>query len=336
MGEYIIEAYRNDNSAVNTEFAITVDPLLLKATGLEKISGDNQQGPPGTTLENPFVVEVRDQFDKPLQGAEVTFSVTGGGGTLSATSAVTGADGRAESILTLGPNPGTNTVSAAVTGVQEGQTFTVEGVRIPESLKIISGDEQQGLPGEVLEKVFVVEVRDQFDKPLQGAEVTFSVTSGGGTLSAITAITDSNGRAESILTLGPNPGTNTVSAAVTGIQGGQTFTAEGIRIPKSLKIISGGEQQGLPGTALEKSFVVEVRDQFDKPLQGAQVTFSVANGGGTLSAASAMTGADGRAGEYPHVGTKSGNEYCLGGCNRYSEAARRLPPKAFEYPNHWR
>ncbi len=294
-GEYIVKVNRSDMSDIYTEFTVTVDPLLPRATRLKIISGDEQQGLPGEALEKSFVVEVRDQFDKPLQGAQVTFSVTGGEGTLSAASAVTGADGRAESILTLGPNPGTNTVAAAVTGVQEGQMFTAEGVRIPKSLKMISGDEQQGLPGEALEKSFVVEVRDQFDKPLQGAEVTFSVTSGGGTLSATSAVTGADGRAESILTLGPDLGTITVLAAVTGVQEGQTFTAEGVRILKSLKIISGDNQQGPPGRRLENPFVVEVRDQFDKPLQGVQVKFSVTAGDGTLSAAIAATDSNGRA-----------------------------------------
>ena len=261
---------------------------------LQIISGDKQQGLPGTALEKAFVVEVRDQVDKPLPEVQVTFSVTGGGGRLSATSVTTDSNGRAESVLTLGPNPGTNTVTVSVEGIQEGQTFTAEGVRIPKALETVSGNDQQGPPGAPLEKPFVVEARDQFDKPLPEVQVTFSVSSGGGTLSATNVTTDASGRAQSILTLGPNPGTNTVVAAVTGVQGEQTFTAEGVRIPKSLEIISGDKQQGLPGMALEKAFVVEVRDQFDKPLPGAQVTFSVASGGGTLSAITALTDSNGR------------------------------------------
>ena len=56
-----------------------------------------------------------------------------------------------------------------------------------------------------------------------------------------------NGRAESILTLGPNPGTNTVTVSVTGTQRTETFNAEGIRTPKTLEIFSGGDQEGAPG-----------------------------------------------------------------------------------------
>ena len=262
---------------------------------LEIISGDDQEGPPGAALENPFIVEVRDQTDEPLPDVQVMFTIRSGGGTLSVTNATTDSNGRAESILTLGSNPGTNTVTVSVTGIQEGQTFSAEGIRIPKTLEIISGNDQEGLPGAALEKPFIVEVRDRSDKPLPGVEVTFSVTSGGGALSATSVTTDSNGRAESILTLGPNPGRNTVTVSVTGIQEQQTFTVEGIRIPETLDIVSGNDQEGLPGAALENPFVVEVRDQSDKPLPGIQVTFSVSSGGGALSATSVTTDSDGRA-----------------------------------------
>ena len=262
---------------------------------LEIVSGKDQKGLPGEALAKPFVVEVRDLTDKLLPGAQVTFSVTAGGGTLSVTSTTTDRNGRVESTLTLGPNPGTNTVTVSVTGIQAEQTFTAEGIRIPKTLEIISGKDQEGLPGAALDNPFVVEVRDQSGEPLPGVLVTFSVSSGGGNLSVTSTTTDKNGRAESTLTLGPNPGTNTITVSVTGIQAEQTFTAEGIRIPKTLEIISGKHQEGSPATALENPFVVEVRDQTDKPLPDAQVTFSVTSGGGTLSLTSSTTDSSGRA-----------------------------------------
>ena len=262
---------------------------------LEIISGDDQQGHPGAALEKPFVVEVRDHSDNPLPEVQVSFSVSTGGGSLSATSVTTDADGRAESTLTLGPEPGANTVAVAIADVQGEQTFTAEGVRTPTSLEIVSGDDQQGHPGAALEMPFVVEVKDQADKPLAGVEVTFSVTTGGGTLSAANVTTDADGRAEITFTLGPKPGANTVAVAIADVQGEQTFTAEGVRTPTSLEIISGDDQQGQPGAALEMPFVVEVKDHDDKPLAGVEVTFSVTSGGGTLSAGSVTTNASGRA-----------------------------------------
>ena len=238
------------------------------------VSGDGQQGLTGAALDRPFVVEVQDENRVAFEGVPVTFAATAGGGKLSATRTATDSNGRTESTLTLGPTPGTNTVTVSVTGIQEKQTFSAEGIRVPTTLQIISGADQEGLPGAVLADPFVVEVRDQADKPLPGTEVTFSVSSGGGTLSATNATTDTNGRAESTLTLGPNPGTNTVTISVTGIQEEQTFSAEGIRIPKTLEIISGDNQEGLPSFGLAKPFVVEVRDQSDKPLPGVEMIFS--------------------------------------------------------------
>ncbi len=211
---------------------------------IRMVSGDDQEGSPDAVLASPFIVEVQDGNSVVFEGVPVTFSVTAGGGTLSSTNTTTNANGRTESVLTLGPGAETNTVEASVAGIQEKQIFNAEGIRTSKKLEIISGDEQQGPPGTALEKAFVVEVRDQSDQPLPEVQVTFSVSSGGGTLSATSVTTDANGRAESRLTLDPEPGTNTVVVTVTGVQGEQTFTAEGVRVPTSLEIISGDNQPG--------------------------------------------------------------------------------------------
>ena len=83
---------------------------------LVKISGDNQQGAAGIALTHPFVVEVKSQNDTPLSEVPVTFAVIFGDGKLNEhftfENVVTNADGRAESILTLGT--GTNIVEVSV------------------------------------------------------------------------------------------------------------------------------------------------------------------------------------------------------------------------------
>ena len=94
------------------------------ATAPVKISGDTQQGNTGTALAQPFVVEVRDGSSVAFAGVPVTFAVTAGGGTLSATNTTTDVNGRAQSTLTLGNTAGTNTVSVSVTGITQANTFT--------------------------------------------------------------------------------------------------------------------------------------------------------------------------------------------------------------------
>ena len=123
---------------------VTVEFDNRTLTSPLKISGDDQQGTPGTALKRPFVVEVRDASGSVFEGVPVTFTVTAGGGTLSVTSTTTDANGRAGSSLTLGSNPGTNTVTVSVTGIQEGQTFNAEGIGVSKTLEIVSGDDQEG------------------------------------------------------------------------------------------------------------------------------------------------------------------------------------------------
>ena len=96
---------------------------------------------------------------------------------------------------------------------------TVEfDTRTPTTLEIVSGNNQQGVPDVALANPFVVEVQDGDSEAFEGVPVTFAVTAGGGTLSVTSTTTDSNGRAESTLTLGSTPGENTVSMSATGIQ----------------------------------------------------------------------------------------------------------------------
>ena len=100
-----------------------------------EISGDNQQGAPGAALASPLVVEVRGPYFHLLPGAQVTFTVTAGEGRLSGRftveRATTDANGRAERILTLGPDPGTNTVEVRVAGFEQVTSFHAVGVETP-------------------------------------------------------------------------------------------------------------------------------------------------------------------------------------------------------------
>ena len=95
---------------------------------------------------------------------------------------------------------------------------TVEFARTPTTLLKISGTVTE------LDNLLIVEVRDNRNRPHEGVTVTFTVISGGGTLSVTSATTDANGRAESRLTLGPDTGTNRVRASAEGISESVTFS----------------------------------------------------------------------------------------------------------------
>ena len=85
---------------------------------LVEISGDGQEGSPGAPLDNPLVVEVRDQYGKGVAGVPVAFAVVEGdgrlGGRFTVQSRETDDDGRAATALTLGIVPGTTAVEATL------------------------------------------------------------------------------------------------------------------------------------------------------------------------------------------------------------------------------
>ena len=289
---------------------------------LTKVSGDGQGGLVGEQLAKPFVVSVLDQDGSAFTGAVVTFSVTASGGTLSATTVTTNANGRAVTRLRLGSEPGTNTVSATVEGL-EPVTFTATAiVQTAHSLTKVSGDNQESPASTQLAEPFVVSVLDQDGSSLAGVDVTFLVAAGGGMLSSTTdansctiasstssttVTTDANGQAATRLTLGSESGRNTVSATVEGLDP-VTFTATAAEqaMPHRLTKVCGDDQEGTASEQLAESFVVSVSDEDGAVMVGVVVSFAVTTGEGTLSSTTATTNANGRAATWLTLGSESG------------------------------
>ena len=95
------------------------------------------------------------------------------------------------------------------------------------TLAISAGDAQSGPVGQALASPVVVRVaRD--GAALAGASVSWSVQSGGGTVSQATSATGADGLASTTWTLGPDAGNNTLQASSSGATGSPvTFTATG-------------------------------------------------------------------------------------------------------------
>ena len=132
----LIQAVDIKGNVANLEFSLLSEAFQP----LSKVSGDNQDGLPNTPLPVPFVVELRDPNNgRGDSGVPVTFTVTAGGGTLNPTHTTAGITphdaGRAQSILTLGPNLGINTVKVSAAGIEGTVTFTAvagAAVNIPD------------------------------------------------------------------------------------------------------------------------------------------------------------------------------------------------------------
>jgi hypothetical protein len=100
-------------------------PSTPTASALAIVSGNGQTGFVGVTLSQPLVVRVTSNTNASLAGAVVTFQVTKGSATVSPATASTDANGRAQTIVTLGSTPGSVEVTATVQGTGLTQTFVI-------------------------------------------------------------------------------------------------------------------------------------------------------------------------------------------------------------------
>lgn len=152
---------------------------------------NNQSILPNSRSE-PLVVQVLGTNNVPLSGVTVAFRTSGAAATLSAASAVTGANGYAQVYLTAEDTSGPVTVSATAGSVSanfslniststqnSGPTLTIvagQGQLMIEQTSTLLGP-QYGSPLQVL-------ATDTNGKPIANLPVTFTVPSGGGTLQA--------------------------------------------------------------------------------------------------------------------------------------------------------
>src|SRR5574341_157086 len=177
-------------------------------------SGNAQTGPVGVALAAPLCVHVLDMLNGPFEGQPVTWGVTSGGGTLSAS--VVPSDAGGLSCVTLTPTAlGAITARAAAAGLTGSPVAFTETVAGARQIQIVSGNSQSDTVGAVLAP-FVVQVTDAQSNPVAGAKVAWLRIAGTGTVSADTTVTDAAGLTQITYTLGATPGADQVRATLVG------------------------------------------------------------------------------------------------------------------------
>jgi hypothetical protein len=208
-------------------FATAGAPKLVAAA-----QGDAQTGLAGSTLPVSPGVVVRDTFANPVPGVTVTFSVVQGGGSVPDTQATTDSAGVAVvGGWTLGPGPGEQRLRATVSGLPPVDLTATATAGPPATVTVSAGQGQSAPAGTVLPEDPSVRVTDAFGNPVPGISVTFTVASGGGSVTGGTSVTNGAGiAAVGSWTLGASPGTNNLTASVAagGVVGNPvTFNATG-------------------------------------------------------------------------------------------------------------
>jgi hypothetical protein len=189
------------------------------ASGVTIIAGDDQTGPVSTELPQDLVVEVRDAGGNAVPSVAVAWVIGVGGGSVTPTTSVTDASGRASAAWTLGASPGPNTVSA-VSGIGVAGFSATATAGAPARLQIQIQPSGAAVSGVAFGQQPVIQLLDaQGNEARQGGiAVQVAIASGGGTLSGVTSVqTDANGHAAfSGLALTGSAGTRTLRFSATG------------------------------------------------------------------------------------------------------------------------
>ena len=200
------------NGSTPVPFAAVATAAAVNAAAIE--TGNAQTQSINNTLPLPLVVRVSDSFGNPVAGVPVNWSTAGASGSIVVANNTTDATGRSTALWTLGVTAGPMTALANISGqpiLQFNATATtVAGV--PDTLKIVAGNNQTGNAVAVLPVPLIVKLVDTHGVPVKNANIVFAVATGGGSMASAVVTTDSTGVAQTTWTLGSLYGVQTASA----------------------------------------------------------------------------------------------------------------------------
>lgn len=200
---------------------------------------------------------------------------------------VTNDQGIAAAKYRFGTIAGPETVQAAVPGLTGSPVeFLLNSLPdSPDSLLMVSGNNQSGTGGESLAEPFVVKIADQFGNAVSNIPVDFTVLQGGGTITEPQPqYTDAQGTAAATYILGSSATENLVQATSDSVpEAALTFQATTTGgIAHELVEISGNNQSAVVKTPLTDSLIVKVITETGDAVKNHLVRFQVTRGDGTF------------------------------------------------------
>ena len=273
--------------AAGTASTLSVPATALGADQVVLVSGGAQAGRANAVLGAPIVVRVQDATGRVVPGAVVTFTPDAGNGEVAAATAVTNAQGIAQTTWTLGSSVGAMRLVARASAAA---SVAVSATVTQDQLSVVSGGDQVARPGTALAQPVVVRIVDLQGALVTGALVTFAPSAG--SVLPATVVTDAQGQARTAWTLGATPGVQQLT-----ITGGTAtaVTVAATAARDSVRVVSGSAQTGRINTALADSVVVRVVSPAGVAVPGVVVTFAAASGSGTVSPATVTTNGQGLA-----------------------------------------
>jgi adhesin/invasin len=211
-------------AACSLDTSVASVPTLTPAA-MQVTDGTAQVGAAGNVLPRPVIVRVTDPSGLPVTNAVVSFTPAASSGSVAAAAVATDTTGSAGVAWTVGTAVGTDSLTVAVTGLPTIVITATVTSGSPDTITVVSGSAQSAPAGTTLGGAIVVRVTDRFGNAVSNASVSWS-NDAGGTFTSADRLTDANGRAQAVFTLGANPGVQHVTVTVS-TSGGATLTSIG-------------------------------------------------------------------------------------------------------------
>jgi protocatechuate 3,4-dioxygenase beta subunit len=289
-GSYTVDA-KSDDGSVELDLANTASGV---PTAIAAVGGSGQQATVGAEYAQPLQARVTDASGNPVQGIVVSFSIlpgaTGAGAQLlGGGQATTDSNGIATSPpLLANSSPGRFAAVATVDGVSTVATYSLDNHAAVTTVTALVRSDPSAIVGGRYAPL-QARVLDASGQPLEGAGVTFSVTSSAGGAGAAfvggggqaTELTDANGVATSpALVANTTAGSFTATAGMGGTSDPAAYTLRNrAAAPASITAGAASGESAVTGHRFAVPLAVTVADRYGNPVAGARVTFRApANG----------------------------------------------------------
>ncbi|MBN1464310.1 Ig-like domain-containing protein [candidate division KSB1 bacterium] len=245
-----------------------------------------------------ILVTVRDSQEQVVTGVTVEITVSGSGNDLQVQNDKTDANGQV--VATLSSTVAEHkVVTVLIRGVnlelQSHPTIEFESFnQTPDKIVLVSGENQNVVVMQPSQPL-VVKIIDTETRPVPNYDVSFSVTSGSGSLdgeSSSSVQTAADGSASVLFTADRTAGVvSHIEASATGVSNSPIlFTMTSIAgQARKMTIAAGNNQQGAPNTTLPTALAVVVTDIYDNCVNNYPVQFKVNIGECSFDGASQTT-----------------------------------------------
>ncbi len=304
-GSYQLDAASGSISTPSSTFQISVAASAIAILAFE---GDAQSAAVGASYGGPLKAKVQDVYGNPLPGASVTFAAPASGASVTfsgSTTVTSGIDGVAVAPpMTANSQTGAFQVTATTAAATSPALFNLTNVAGNANKLVFVQQPVNTVSGATITPAVTVQLQDSVGNAVHTAGILVTLLPNAvvrrlkelsGTASQST---DANGLATFADLSISVAGSYTLQADASGFSSA-TSNAFSIKVGTAAKIQATGStpQTGAILTPFAQPLEATVVDANNNPITGATVTFTAPASGAsaTLSAASAVTDANGRA-----------------------------------------